>query len=180
MPSAFIIQTLLNTLHCRFHCSFCRTGEEGNCDKCSVVVPRGSCCSCCWERFSPEAEVLSTVPAVPCMAGQPGTVLEGLPESPPCKLLCWAVARTMCWETDSGLCFLELLFKSFEQHCSRWVFFSRGTVAEGDYSHSRHPSIALLLQGTERTGLSSHLPRWSKLPDSFSSFLSSAESSGLL
>lgn len=126
MPSAFIIQTLLNTLHCRFHCSFCRTGEEGNCVKCSVVVPGGSCCSCCWERFSPEAEVLSSVPAVPCMAGQPGTVLERLPESPPCKLLCWAAAHTMCWETDSGLCFLELLFKCFEQHCSRWGFLQQG------------------------------------------------------
>lgn len=143
MPSAFIVQTLMSTLLCRFHCS-CRTGEQGNRVKYSVLVPGGSRCSCCQDQFSQGAEVLPTASAVPRVARQPGPALGRCPESP--LQVSWTTEQWLTLSVGKrALRLLELLLKCFQQHCGKWGFCGQGSSSRSwlfpHSAHKRSPAI---------------------------------------
>lgn len=155
----------MTTLHCRSHCSFCRKREEGTCVKCLTVVPGGSWCSHC-PGLSPQEQKSSLLSP----HGQPAWSGAG-------KMPRAAGSHCMLGNSLGSLCFPELPFQVLGM-LFWWVgFIGQGrAVPKVGFSPSQHAGIALLPWGREQAGLSSCLPRWSKLVVSFSAFLSSAES----
>lgn len=157
MPSAFIIQTLLNTLHCRSHCSFCRTGEEGNCVKYLVVAPGRLSVLLLPGAALPRAQVLSLqYHTWPGSLGRCWGDAQG-------HLCVWAVP----WSSGSHCLLgnrLRLVFPRAPLSilnsivAGGWfvcLFSAEGTAAEVSYSHSTHRGTERVCPPTSQTGANS-------------------------